>query len=1224
MSEEYPVFTTKIEADLWKALARAQKQSNSERREKIVSNVLRKVETGKGPVHSAILCSLIHTVSEVEADGWQQDISDLVDKQRENDVRAALTAASVMSAKTFLAESYKFLNMANASTDIATYNRVRAEVLYTAGKMDEAFRCIVTSLRSDPLNEASYEIANRIKPSKKWEALCAIERIAAGLPYKTPEEDNDSIEMGLFRIYREWFEGDREMANRMLVNSEGYRSEDPDFLLLSARMTAGRGEIVNARSIYEKVADLLSDDVCVLCESAMMYLDGDDPDPSFAMSRFRDAERIDPSNPRVARGLVRSYLAMGKNSEAMEVLKLFLSTEYAEKDDYNTAARILADMGMWAEASELSSTILVTYPDDSKSYIIKSQAASNDGDITSALNFAKTGVRVNRKDAEAHAQLSHVLLLMRHTAAAAKAAHKAMSINDNSLPVLKAMLDTCRETGDDDTTVEVCRKIVTIDPEDETALDILRHAQMENMVKESADADVSIEAADAKEFMILTRKLLEEKRFSEVEKMCRENVDKYGDSAEFRRIKGNAEYGIGEYVKASASFASAAVMNPDSAEIWHSKGLADEGFHDLESALEAYNRAVLLDMKNPHYWISRGCVLQAKGDDMGAVESFNRAIEIDQSAPYPLIRKAAILANYGRYADALVFMDMAESAEPNNRSVKKLRMKMCLMSGRYNDAAALGRNLIASEEDTEVIADLARAEMEIGNPTAARVRVENALDQDPDDLHLLTAARDIYLRLEDQECLVETCHKITGLDPYDRETTKIMADALMKNGRGDEASVLYENLNRAPPQTKDGEDAKAPEADTDSLFRIAQSMLKVGDINGSGRNADKLLEIDPDNEDYILFRSHIFEKAGDVKAAESFLRDYLRHNPDSVRVAEAFADLKAGQGDYAEATSRYIRCLESVNPQNNPGYRSRLLVKLARSQEAMKARPAAIRSYTEAVQLDPRDTESARILTQLLLMSGDKDTARNIIRGTLNIEENSANYAILAQVCQMLKDTEGVKDAYRGFLRFDSHTPEDTMRVITALNSVGLRKEAESLRDHSESVRKTIVNDTESGVTPAVKRCAERLMRRAYMQGIDINSPSIRDSTDVDSDLAVSALEYLKDIPLYGEIITELPEFARMETLTYNIVAAPRSRGLENISVETAYVAGHAKDADEAKMLVAYIASAKTADIMPDKIDPSLRKAAEGYTRPVPIPQIMKDCRCGIFAARMIQSCIAQ
>ena len=149
-------------------------------------------------------------------------------------------------------------------------------------------------------------------------------------------------------------------------------------------------------------------------------------------------------------------------------------------------------------------------------------------------------------------------------------------------------------------------------------------------------------------------------------------------------------------------------------------------------------------------------------------------------------------------------------------------------------------------------------------------------------------------------------------------------------------------------------------------------------------------------------------------------------------------------------------------------------------------------------------------------------------------------------------------------------------------------------------------------------------MRRAYMQGTDINNPSIRDNSDVDSDLAIAALEYLKDIPLYGEIITELPEFARMETLTYNIVAAPRSRGIESVTVETAYVAGHAKDADEAKLLVAYINSAKVADIMPDKIDPSLRKAAESYTRPVPVPQIMKDCVCGIMAARMIQSCIAQ
>ncbi len=1223
MTEDYPVFTTKYEADLWKAIARAEKQPKKERREKMISNVLRRVETGKGPVSSPILCKLIRIVSEVEADGWQQDIADLVDKQKEGEVRPTLTAASVMANRTFLAESYKFLNNANAASDVATFNRVRAEVLYTAGKMDEAFRCIVTSLRSDPLNEKSYEIVTKIKGGNNWQPLCAIERMVAGLPYTAPADDNDSIEMSLFRIYREWYEGDREVANRMLVNSEGYRAGDADFLLLSARMTAMRGEYTNARSIYEKVAEVLSDDVCVLCESAGSFLLGDDPDPSAAMSRFRDAERIDPSNPRVARGLVRTYLAMGKSAEAMEVLNLFLATEYAEKDDYNHASAVLADMGLWTEAVELADRIIITYPQDSPSYIIKSRGSINEGDISTAVSHAKTAVRCDRKSAEAHAQLSRAYLLMRHVNSAAREAHKAMSIDDGSLVVLRAMLDTCRETGDGEATVEVCRKIIVLDPEDETALDILRNAQMEDMVRESAESEVTIEAADAKEFMVLTRKLLAEGRCTEVERMCRENVDRFGNSPEFRRIKGNAEYGIGEYVKASASFASAAAMNPDSAEIWHSKGLADEGFHDLESALEAYNRAVLLDMKNPHYWISRGCVLQAKGDDVGAVESFNRAIEIDQTAPYPLVRKAVILSNYGRYADALVFMDMAESADPRNNSIKRMKMKMCLLSGRYTDAADIGKNLVASDDDPETIADLARAEMELGNPTAARDRVERALSDHVGDIHLLVAARDIYMRLDDHESLVETCHRINTQNPYDRETTKILADELMKEGRGDEASVLYENLNRAPPAPEEKKDEEKV-TDAESIFDIAQSMLKVGDLNGSGRNADKLLELDPDNEDYILFRSRVFEKAGDVLAAESFLKDYLRQNPDSVRVTEAFGDLKAAQGDHSEAVSRYTKCLESVNPQNNPGYRARLLVKLARSQETMRARPAAIRSYSEAIQLNPKDTDSARVLTQLLLMSGDKNSALNVIRGTLNIEENSANYAVLAQVCQMRKDTEGVKDAYRGFLRFENHTPEDTMRVITALNSVGLHEEAESLRSHSESVRHTETRDSDSGVTPAVKRCAERLMRRAYMQGTDINNPLIRDNTDVDSDLAAAALEYLKDIPNYGEIITELPEFARMEGLTYNIIAAPRSRGLENVTVETAYVAGHAKDADEAKLLVGYIEAAKVADIMPDKIDPSLMRAAAGYTKAVPVPQIMKDCRCGIMAARMIQSCISQ
>ena len=66
MTEEHPVFATKNEADLWMAIARAQKQTKKEKREKIVSNVLRRVETGKDPISSAILCKLILIVIAVK------------------------------------------------------------------------------------------------------------------------------------------------------------------------------------------------------------------------------------------------------------------------------------------------------------------------------------------------------------------------------------------------------------------------------------------------------------------------------------------------------------------------------------------------------------------------------------------------------------------------------------------------------------------------------------------------------------------------------------------------------------------------------------------------------------------------------------------------------------------------------------------------------------------------------------------------------------------------------------------------------------------------------------------------------------------------------------------------------------------------------------------------------------------------------------------------------
>ena len=103
--------------------------------------------------------------------------------------------------------------------------------------------------------------------------------------------------------------------------------------------------------------------------------------------------------------------------------------------------------------------------------------------------------------------------------------------------------------------------------------------------------------------------------------------------------------------------------------------------------------------------------------------------------------------------------------------------------------------------------------------------------------------------------------------------------------------------------------------------------------------------------------------------------------------------------------------------------------------------------------------------------------------------------------------------------------------------------------------------------------------------------------------------------------MVHLFQFA-LEDKDFLLLVGRHGRRTEDDGV-VAYVAGHAKDADEAKMLVAYIHSAKVSRL-PDDPPQSLREIAEGYSKVETVPQIMKDCRCGIMTARIIQSLIPQ
>ncbi len=1208
-----PVFGSKLETEEWEAV---QKIDSAKDRLKALSSAVEKILGSDGQVHSVILTELIRKVASEGTDDWEAAVEELVAKKRPQDTRPSLIAAECYALKNEGEKAYQYISALRgdsgeyAISDVPLFHIVKAEADLVLGRKKEAIESLETAILSDPVNPKAYEMLAELVPEKDWSNARACEMLAAG---KTPEEppDNNSAEHDLYRIYREWYMGSRETATSLLIASRGYREKDARYCLLSARMSMCEKDWHSAQNMYEAACQAMPGNVAVICEAAESY--AEDGDYEKALAHYRNAEAYDPESPSVARGLIDAYMGIGRNDEALQVMKEFLGSEASDYDDYVYAARALLRMAYIAEARIAASQILTTYPGDGPACAVMSRVLISEGKLPDAQKYVRLGLQKNRRDPELLAQMARVMLAGRLPLKAIRYGKKSVRYDSNCINGLLVLMEAYRELGDNEKTVGVCRAVLELDPQNREAADNLSKIELEQALRSSTNASnliPSISGAD--DFIELISGLLSEKKYSEVIKLCADSDSRFGSLAEVRRLRGNAEYAKGDFMKASASFASAAALEPK-AEIWHSKGMADEAFGDLESAEGAYDKAVLLNTREPRYWISKGCIQEKKGDRVGAVESFNHAIELDPRSSYALARKAAILADAGRFEESLSFMDLAEATDSDNEGLMKLRLKICLAASRYQDVIYIGKKIMKKgEPDDTVISCIVQADMRIEDYASAKKLAEKSLADNPDSERLMAAARDLYVRMGDSEAVISVCRRLLKTSPYDRKTRRALADALYKTGRGEEAATIYSALDEEDSEEGKGGDRRQAEAgsmqDPDSIISVARSLLAAGDTVGAGRMADRAMAADPDNTDYILFRASVYRRTGDVRIAEAFLSQCLMRNPTNGTIYAAAGDLRTEQSDFAGAVDAYGKAIQN-------GVKSAVIyVKLGSVQEKMGAKDAAMGSFKTALMLDPREAEAGRRLADMQLRDRDYEGALKSVRASIDSQPCAESFAVLARIAQAMKDRDGVNAAYSSFVRYDDASEDDCRAVMAALNSVGLRTEANNIRSR-------LYPDEESveEVPAEVKRNAERIMRRAYMLGAECSDPDVLESMGLEEEAAEKAVAYLQDIPDYGDVIPGTSDFDRMETLSHNVIARGKNKDLELVSVEAAYVAGGARDADEAKVLLAYMNSCRRSKL-PREIPEKYVSLSANVSPKDGTEQVMLDQNVGVFGARMIMS----
>lgn len=1145
-----PVFQSQFERRCWRRLNGGGPLGSFSATNGGTKTVLEEIRARDGTACSALLVSLIGHLGP-EAD--PQVLRDIVSRSRARDCLPSVAAADAMLSRGDTAAAKDLLSMSAQSGEVLNRSLAEARILQREGDMGGAREAAVRAYGADPDCGEAYEILEKVDPDGGWPQRRNIQDLLSG---RRPEGDaGDGGVQRLYQIYYEWFRGNRERASDLLVRSQEYVSGDPEYLLASARMSVDEKDWHSARMMFDKIPG--DAPPFVRCEAAEAALAGGDATRALAL--FAAA---DQSSPRVMLGTVRARALAGETAEMMDALRSYLDSEFAGSEEWKDAVGMLLDMGMEAEATSLLSRFMESSRGDPDALTMRSVVLMRAGDLPAALMSAEQAVLGDRDGAAARVQRAEVLFRMGSAQRAEKECAAVLRRAPDDAGALSLMIDILMSRGEYGKAEAECRRRLDADPEDVSAMLRLAEAMVRTGDGDAADMCNRAVRADGSDgtYVKAVSLLLTGGVPREAEYLCREAEKRYPGDAIFRRLRGNAEYAQGEYLKASVSFAEAAGMDPEDPVLWHSKGMADEARGDLGSASDAYARALALDGDEPEYWISMAAVQEKGGDPRSAIESLNMAVRKGDRR-YAMVRKAAILSSEGRHAEALGLLDMVLAADPG-------------------DVGAIGERM--------------RVQMDSGDPEGA----------------LATFARIPVGRADARaEALAEMCRSATGAaaEVEAPEEAPLLRGEPEEPGR-EEAPAPPEEPDAEPPDDAPAAPEVSPE-EGEAQCAIAESLLAAGDFRGAMRAADRALAADPDDPRYIVVKARAAVGSGDPDGALFLVSPALSRNPDDAGLHMVTGEARAAKGDLGGALREFDAAVSlGLDDADVHAARGEVL-------ERMGSTDRAAECYSAAVSRDPDRLELSEKLARMMLARREAMAADGMVNRVLKRDPRRVSAILLkAEIAQARADEAGIMRAYALFSDCPDPGSDATIRMVRILEDAG----------HQAEARELVAGPRQDSADAPVKRYAEKVLRRAYSTKVRPTDPDLMAALGLDPDTAAQVRAYVSEMADYGHIAPGTEGFAEMEARSREAVEKLGWRDLEGeprLPLEAVFVQCGYRDCDDAKRLVSYVHKAMLMDLG-RRDDPRLAEMSMRLPKGMTVYEIMRECGLGVYEARVVKSLI--
>lgn len=198
-------------------------------------------------------------------------------------------------------------------------------------------------------------------------------------------------------------------------------------------------------------------------------------------------------------------------------------------------------------------------------------------------------------------------------------------------------------------------------------------------------------------------------------------------------LRGNAQFGLGQYKNALASFDQVKQLRPGMKEAWQNSAVVASKAKLFPQAAENYRRLAEYEPNNALVWYSRGLNFEEAGIPDSALFAYHRALDLDPQS-WETMGKMALV--YGRYkgdlANAVLFGEKALEAGSGAEWIFENLGIAHAMKGNAAEAIRVFQNgLKSNPASAKLHLNLGITYANLGDSTQSQAAFQKAFELDP-------------------------------------------------------------------------------------------------------------------------------------------------------------------------------------------------------------------------------------------------------------------------------------------------------------------------------------------------------------------------------------------------------------------------------------------------------------------------------------------------------------